>query len=538
MEPVFADFSTDPAQLSNAVVAHHRCGIAPSHLALGAGGYIRLDFTVGEREEIAEAVVAVTVLGAGAPMDVLLNGKALAEQLATPGDEGGRGHSDPRVTVLSVPGELLAAGDNLLEIRNPEGAEGLLRLRAVTVDPAHDRGRSECAREARAAGRSVVAFTTEVRAPGSAAWQTGSRLLFHIDSIHSGGSGGSGERALPAHLAWRGADGSEAVIGLRADLSGFLGHRTTADGAVVEYRGTLTGRRAYPEGTAGAPLHRFSTEEGHDGAWSPSGELRLLLDDGGAPVQRVSWTDRRGSTASVVLGSVHGPGAAEPVGELRDITRTVVDVEASDEFDLVGEVAENLLTKSWSKWLANDETAELDFTLERPAAVAAYRLTSANDAPERDPRDWELQGSHDGIHWTTVDSRTGEHFRQRHETKEYAVASPASYARYRLSITSNQGSDQTQLSRVQFLAAEAPAAGPARRAADFTGYRAPRGGDPVGYRGTAVPGPWSDAPGQVEGREAGQALQQLLAGDLGETARGLDDAARLIGKLAAYLRNS
>lgn len=532
MEPVFADFSTDPAQLSNALVAHHRCGIAPSHLALGAGGYVRLDFTVGEREEIAEAVVAVTVLGTGAPMDVLLNGKVLAEELAVPGDGG---HGDPRVTALSVPGELLAAGDNLLEIRNPEGAEGLLRLRAVTVDPAHDRERSERARAARTAGRSVVAFTTEVRAPGSTAWQSASRLLFHIDGIHSGDGG---ERALPAHLAWRGADGSEAAIGLRADLSGFLGHRTTADGAVTEYRGTLADRRAYPEGTAGAPLHRFSTEEGHDGAWSPSGELRLLLDDGGAPVQRVSWTDRRGTTASVVLSSAHKCVAAEPVGELRDITRTVVDVEASDEFDVVGEVADNLLTKSWSKWLANDETAELDFTLERPAAVAAYRLTSANDAPERDPQDWELQGSHDGDHWTTVDSRTGERFRQRHETKEYSVASPASYAHYRLNITCNHGSDQTQLSRVQFLAGETPAAGPTRGAADFTGYRTPRGGDPVGYRGTSVPGPWSDAPGQEEGKEAGQALQRLLAGDLGETARGLDDAARLIGKLAAYLKNS
>ncbi|MFE9678896.1 alpha-1,2-mannosidase [Streptomyces sp. NPDC006259] len=532
MEPVFADFSVDPAQLSNAVVAHHRCGIAPSHLALGAGGHIRLDFTVGEREEIAEAVVAVTVLGASAPRDVVLNGKALVEQVATPGDEGHREHSDPRVTVLSVPGALLVAGDNLLEVRNPEGAEGLLRLRAVTVDPAHDRDRSERARAGRAAGRSVAAFTTEVRAPGATAWQSASRLLFHVETVDGGG------RALPAHLAWRGADGSEATIGLRADLSAFLGHRRTADGTVTEYRGTLADRRAYPEGTAGAPLHRFSTEEGHDGAWSPSGELRLLLDDGGAPVERVSWTDRRGTTASVVLGSAGGPDVAVPAGELRDITRTVVGVEASDEFDLVGEVADNLLGKDGSKWLANDETAELDFTLERPAVIAAYRLTSANDAPERDPRDWRLQGSHDGGHWTTVDSRTGERFRQRHETNEYSVASPASYARYRLSITRNNGSDQTQLSRVQFLAAEAPAAGPTQRAADFTGYRAPRGGEPVGYRGTSVPGPWSDVPGGEGGREAARALDQLLAGDLGDTARGLDDAARLIGKLAAYLRNA
>ncbi|MFE3263497.1 alpha-1,2-mannosidase [Streptomyces sp. NPDC059215] len=524
MEPVFADFSTTPAQLSNAVVTHHRCGIAPSHVALGAGGYIGVDFTVGEREGIVEAVVTVTLLDAGAPMDVLLNGKALAERLAIPGD-GGQG--DPLVTLLSVPGEILATGDNLLEVRNPEGADGLLRVCAVAVDPAHDRDRSERARAARTARRSIVAFTTEVRAPGSTAWQSAPRLLLHVDC---------GERAVPAHLAWGAAGGSEAAIGLRADLSGFLGHRRTADGTVTEYRGTLADRWAYPEGTTGAPLHRFSTEEGHDGAWSPSGELRLLLDDGGAPVERVSWTDRRGTTASVVLGGTGRTDPRESAGALRDITGAVSGIEASDEFDMAGEVADNLLSKSRSKWLANDDTAELDFTLEHPATVSVYRLTSANDAPDRDPEDWRLEGSHDGDHWTTVDSRTGQRFRRRHETKEYAVVSPAAYPRYRLSITGNHGSDQTQLSRVEFLAREVTVDGPARGAADFIGYRAPRGGAPVGYRGTAVPGPWSDVAGREDGQEAAHALQNLLAGDLGDTARGLDDAARLIGKLAAYLK--
>ncbi|MET7684028.1 alpha-1,2-mannosidase [Streptomyces sp. NPDC005423] len=532
MDAVFADFSTDPARLSNAVVTHHRCGIAPSHLALGPGGHITVDFTVGEREKIAEAVVTVTVLGASAAMDVLLNGKALAERLAITEDGAGREHNDPQDTVLSVPGELLTAGDNVLQIRSPEGAEALLRLRAVTVAPAHDRDRAERAMAARGANRSVVAFGTEVRAPGSTAWQPAPRLLLHIDT---------GERAMPAHVSWRGADGAEAAIGLRADLSGFLGHRRTADGAVAEYRGTLADRWTYPEGTAGARLHRFSTEEGREGAWSPAGELRLLLDDGGALAERVSWTDRRGNTASVALTSANSAGAPQvrqPVGELQDITRTVTEVEASNEFEDGGEVARNLLNKSRNKWLAFEDTPELDFTFAQPAAVAAYRLTSANDAVDRDPQDWKLEGSHDGRHWTRLDSRTGERFRDRYETKEYSVASPAPYAHYRLTIEGNNGSDLTQLSRIQFLAGETPAAGPVHGAADFTGYRTPRAGDPVGYRGTTVPGPWSDAPGQREGQEAGQALRQLLAGDLGETALGLDDAARLIGKLAAYLKNA
>lgn len=101
MEPVFADFSTNPAQLSNAVVTHHRCGIASSHLALGAGGHIKVDFTVDGREENDEAVVTVTVLGTSAPMDVLLNGKTLAEQLAIPADGA---YNDPQDVVLSAPG--------------------------------------------------------------------------------------------------------------------------------------------------------------------------------------------------------------------------------------------------------------------------------------------------------------------------------------------------------------------------------------------------------------------------------------------------
>ncbi|MER7922857.1 discoidin domain-containing protein [Streptomyces sp. NPDC096057] len=529
MEPVFADFSTTPAQLSNAVVTHHRCGIAPSHLALGAGGHIKVDFTVDGWKEDEEAVVTVTVLGTGAPMDVLLNGKTLAERLAIPADGG---HSDPRDTVLSAPGELLVTGTNILDIRSPEGSDTLLRLRAVTIAPAHAQDQARHALAARAANRSVVAFSAEVRAPGTTAWQPAPRLLLHVDL---------GESALPSHLSWRTTDGSEAAIGLRADLTGFLGHRRAADGTVTEYRGSLAERWAYPEGTAGARLHRFSTESGNDSAWSPSGELRLLLDDGGASLERVSWTDRRATTASIALSgvsSVGTPAVGQPGAELRDITRTVEDVEASDEFAEWGEVAENLLSKSHNKWLAHEDTAELTFTFTQPAAVAAYRLTSANDCPDRDPRDWKLQGSHDGSHWTTLDTRTGESFRRRHETKEYPVASPAPYARYRLSVDGNNGSDMTQLARTQFLADDTPLPGPTHGATDFTGYRTTLGGDPVGYRGTTVPGPWSDTPGEQEGQEGGEALRKLLAGDLGETARGLDEAARLIGKLAVYLKSS
>ncbi|MFJ2115359.1 hypothetical protein ACIOEX_26275 [Streptomyces sp. NPDC087850] len=70
--------------------------------------------------------------------------------------------------------------------------------------------------------------------------------------------------------------------------------------------------------------------------------------------------------------------------------------------------------------------------------------------------------------------------------------------------------------------------GPARAAADFTGCCAPAGGEPVGYRGATVPGPWSDTEPRDDQREE----------VLGETARSPDDAARLIGRLAAHRKHS
>ncbi|MFJ1595627.1 alpha-1,2-mannosidase [Streptomyces sp. NPDC088261] len=532
MEPVFADFSTTPAQLSNAVVAYHRCGVAPSHLSVGSDGYIKLDFHVAAegRGDAAETVLTVTTLGAGVPMDVLLNGKTVAEGVTFAGADGqdaplGTDRSVDRV--LSLPGELLTPGDNLLEIRSPAGEEGLLRVTALTLDPAEDAGRARRALAARAATRSVFAFDTEQRPVDSAVWQPASRLLFHVDR---------GDRAVPAQLSWRGTDGAETAIALRADLSGFHGHHRSADGALGEFRGRLSERWPYPEGTADVPLHRFSTEEGRDGDWRPAGELRILLNDGrGAPVERVTWTDRRGNAASVTLTAAvptADAGAATPPGELRDVTDTVAGVEASDEFEAGGEVARNVLRKSRSKWLVHDDTADLDFTLRSPAAVASYRLTTANDAPDRDPRDWHLQGSHDGGTWTTLDTRTGERFSHRFETRDFTFANTTSYRRYRLRITGNAGGDEIQLSQVQFLAGAGRAA--TTSAADFIGYYGAAGEAPTGYRGTTVPGPGSDHPGEpTDGPR-----EKLLAADLTDTAQDLDGAARLLGKLAEYLRTS
>jgi hypothetical protein len=71
------------------------------------------------------------------------------------------------------------------------------------------------------------------------------------------------------------------------------------------------------------------------------------------------------------------------------------------------------------------------------AIVVKYTITSANDVPGRDPRDWNLQGSNNGIDWTTLDTRTAESFTSRLLTKTYTFSNTTPYLYYRLNITNN-----------------------------------------------------------------------------------------------------
>lgn len=76
--------------------------------------------------------------------------------------------------------------------------------------------------------------------------------------------------------------------------------------------------------------------------------------------------------------------------------------------------------------------------------VEAYTITSANDTPTRDPKDWQLLGSNDGSSWTVLDTRTNEFFGGRFETHRYVVASPGAYLYYRWNITANAGNSLFQ----------------------------------------------------------------------------------------------
>ncbi|CAL9341590.1 alpha-1,2-mannosidase [Streptomyces sp. enrichment culture] len=504
-EATYADFSVEPARVGNADVRLHRARFAGSHLALSAGGSVTLEFEVADPEDVPQVTLTVTALvsKAGrslgyAPMDVLLQGEPVVENLTVPG-----GGDLPQDNVLAVPGHLLKPGVNTLEIRSSAEASTMLWLYRVTLDPVWERGRSERARTAAAARDSVFAYRTELRPAhsSSAHWQPAPRLLFHIDR---------GEHSLPAQLGWRGADGAETAISFQSNMSDFHGCRRDANGTVHEYRGRVTGRWAYPEGVGQVPaesLYRFHTEEGWGGGWHRAHELRLLVDDGGSALERVTWRDQRGNSGVAVLHTL-------------ETEAEVTEVGASGEHYAAGEVARNLLDGSRSKWLVGDDTALLDFTLARPAAVTSYVLVSANDHPDRDPQDWTLHGSHDGRTWTPLDSRTGEVFDRRHLTREFSLrGTPKAHRHHRLEITRNAGAREIQLAQVRFLE------GPAGQG--FTGYYQRHDEGPVGYRGTPV---------AVASPTRPPAAASRVASELETAVASLTETAHALSGLAARLR--
>jgi len=105
-------------------------------------------------------------------------------------------------------------------------------------------------------------------------------------------------------------------------------------------------------------------------------------------------------------------------------------------------VDNDINTKFLQSNFSGDLWAQLIF--DEPQLVGAYTMTSANDAKERDPKTWDLQGSLDGENWVTLDRRKDEEFVGRFQTKRYDFDTNVAYTHYRLNITENWGNSLYQ----------------------------------------------------------------------------------------------
>lgn len=125
---------------------------------------------------------------------------------------------------------------------------------------------------------------------------------------------------------------------------------------------------------------------------------------------------------------------------------------ASSEHHEAGEVASAAFDDdSRTKWLAQSSSAWLSYQAEGACVARFYTLTSADDEPARDPKEWTLEGSNDEQRWVVLDQRHNEDFAFRHQTRVFRLQRLGTFRSYRLRITANHGDPMVQLAELELL---------------------------------------------------------------------------------------
>ncbi len=164
--------------------------------------------------------------------------------------------------------------------------------------------------------------------------------------------------------------------------------------------------------------------------------LKITELQGGSPLVQLS--------EFALFSSINGPVTPVSSGGIAAASSAPIVGEQSDKaFD-------SLTSTKWLGDFSADMWLRYEFGSGIKQIVTRYEVTSANDEPARDPKDWILQGSYNGIDWTPLDTRTGQTFASFFTTNTYQVAAPGAYAFYRLKVNAINGTNnRIQLSELK-----------------------------------------------------------------------------------------
>ncbi|MBW8684154.1 discoidin domain-containing protein [Chitinophaga rhizophila] len=137
-----------------------------------------------------------------------------------------------------------------------------------------------------------------------------------------------------------------------------------------------------------------------------------------------------------------------------DITNTNIGFKTqyentSNANETSGKLIDNNVNSKFLLFNFSTLWAQLEFAT--PQTTGAYTLTSANDGPERDPKNWTLEGSDNGSDWTVLDTRTDQSFGSRFLTVKYTFSNQVAYKFYRLNVSAVRNSDLFQLAEWRLL---------------------------------------------------------------------------------------
>ena len=129
-------------------------------------------------------------------------------------------------------------------------------------------------------------------------------------------------------------------------------------------------------------------------------------------------------------------------GKELNITELGGEISAQYNDTQAGEGVEKLIDGlNTTKYLTNHSSAWVEFRSNNQWVIKRYSLTSANDNILRDPRNWTLQASNDGMNWVTLDSRSGITFSSRYQELFFDIEDNATaYSYYHINMTCRSGS--------------------------------------------------------------------------------------------------
>jgi hypothetical protein len=187
-------------------------------------------------------------------------------------------------------------------------------------------------------------------------------------------------------------------------------------------------------------------------------------------------------TAAVGLTSAHAQDITAPGNP---ITPTSTNSPGSGNENANRAIDNQALTK-----YLNFDELNAGFTVTPSTVgvpVVGLGLMSANDAPERDPSSYTLEGSNDGVNFTPISSGPVGPFAVRRELQQIPFSNSATYLHYRVrfpTVANSATANSMQIAEVQLL-----------RALDLTVPSSPI----VGSSGN-IPGPGEDASKAIDNR--------------------------------------
>ncbi|MBN2129861.1 MAG: CotH kinase family protein [Sedimentisphaerales bacterium] len=154
-----------------------------------------------------------------------------------------------------------------------------------------------------------------------------------------------------------------------------------------------------------------------------------------------------------------------PAPELprEDVTRPGDAIEPTSFNSPVNEEVDKAIDNNPQTKYLNFDKLNAGFTVTcstGPSVVTGLRLTSANDAPERDPTSFTLFGSNDGVSFMQIARGNVPAFPARFFTVEVAFANDRAYSHYRLLFPTVQNANAAvamQIAEVEFLGSSGPA---------------------------------------------------------------------------------